>query len=53
MINSFSLYNNTTANVFINETHEESSLELNGTNDILIVYIRNNKFNSIDNEFIA
>ena len=53
MINSSGLYNNTRANVFSNETHEKSSLESYGLNDSLIVYIRNNKFNNIDNESIV
>ena len=48
-----SLYNNTRANVFSNETHEESSLESDGINDNFVVYIENNKFNNIDNESIV
>ena len=47
------LNNNNKENVFSNETHEESSLELNEINDNLIVYIGNNKFNNIDNESIS
>ena len=38
---------------FSNEIHDESSLESNGINDSLVVYIGNNKFNNIDNEFIT
>ena len=53
MINSFSFYNNSRANVFSNETHEKLSLESYGINNGLIVYIRNNKFNNIDNESIV
>ena len=53
MINSFTLYNNSRTNIFNNKTHEESSLESDGINDSLVVYIRNNKFNNIDNESIA
>ena len=53
MVNSFSLYNNSRTNIFSNKTHEKSSLESDGINDSLVVYIRNNKFNNIDNESIA
>ena len=52
IVNSSGLYNNRT-NIFSNKTHEESSLESDGISDSLIVYIRNNKFNNIDNESIV
>ena len=52
-INSSNFYNNSKHNVFSNETHEESSLKLDGINDSLIIYIRNNIFNNIDDEFIT
>ena len=51
MVNSSSLYNNSRTNVFSNKTHEESSLESDGISDSLVVYIGNNKFNNIDNEY--
>ena len=53
MINSSIFYNNSKENVFSNETHEESSLELDEINDSLVVYIGNNKFNNINDESIA
>ena len=53
MVNSSSFYNNSGTNVFSNKIHEESSLESDGISVSLVVYIRNNKFNNIDNESIA
>lgn len=49
MINSSCFHNNNRVSVSNNEIHEESFLKSNKIGDNLVIYVRNDMFNNINN----